>query len=48
MKKILTLALDDSEILELIRIMLDEDAQEALTFLHKHFKGKGRELLEGG
>ncbi len=48
MKKILTLALDDSEILELIRIMLDEDAQNALAFLHRHFKGKARELLEGG
>jgi hypothetical protein len=48
MKKSLTIALEDSEIVELMRILLDEDAEGALDFLKKHFKGKARELLEGG
>jgi hypothetical protein len=29
-------------------ILIDEDADGALEFLKKHFKGKARELLEGG
>jgi hypothetical protein len=32
----------------LIRVLLDEDAEGALAFLKLHFKGKARELLEGG
>ena len=31
-----------------MRIMLDEDCEGALAFLQKHFKGKARNLLEGG
>lgn len=48
MHKSIHLILDDNQILELIRILLDEDANGALLFLKTHFKGKARELLEGG
>ena len=48
MKKGLNLVLDDPDLIELIRIMLDEDGEGALAFLKKHLKGKARELLEGG
>ncbi|MGZ9225452.1 MAG: hypothetical protein ACXW4M_07825 [Anaerolineales bacterium] len=48
MKKALTVGLDDADIIELMRILLDDDPQGALDFLKKHFKGKARELLEGG
>ena len=48
MKKGVHIALDDEEIIELMRILMDDDAEAALEFLKKHFKGKARELLEGG
>lgn len=48
MKKILQVALEDCEIIELMRILLDEDAEGALDFLKTHFKGKARDLVEGG
>ncbi len=48
MKKALNLVLDDVEIIELIRILMDDDAEAALAFLKTRFKGKARELLEGG
>lgn len=48
MKKNLSIVLEDEEILELMRILMDDDAQAGLVFLKKHFKGKARELLEGG
>jgi len=48
MKKGFHLILEDQQIVELIRILLDNDAEDALTFLKLHFKGKARELLEGG
>lgn len=48
MKKTLQVALDDHEIIELMRILLDYDAEGALEFLRIHFKGKARDLLEGG
>jgi hypothetical protein len=48
MKKALTVALEYRELIELMRIFLDEDAEAALEFLHLHFKGKARELHEGG
>lgn len=47
-KKALNLVLEDQDILELMRILLDDDAEGALAFLREHFKGKARELLEGG
>ena len=48
MKKSLQVALEDTDVIELMRILLDEDAEGALTFLRTHFKGKARDLLEGG
>lgn len=48
MKKAINISLDDEEIIELIRIILDEDHEAALNFLKQHFKGKAHELLEGG
>ena len=48
MKKNVQLFLDEEEIIELIRVLLDEDVEGALAFLKKHFKGKARDLLEGG
>lgn len=48
MKKSLHILLDDEDIIELMRILLDEDAESALAFLKKHAKAKTRELLEGG
>jgi hypothetical protein len=47
-KKGLNIVLEDREIVELICILIDSDAEDALSFLKTHFKGKARELLEGG
>jgi hypothetical protein len=48
MKKGIQLVLEDEDLIELVRILVDEDAEAALAFLKKHFKGKARDLLEGG
>jgi len=48
MKKGFNIVLEDEDILGLLRILIDDDAEGALFFLKKHFKGKARELLEGG
>jgi hypothetical protein len=48
MKKGTNLILEDQEIIELIRILMDDDAEGALVFLKTHFKGKAHNLLEGG
>ena len=48
MKKALTVVLEDRDIIELMRVLLDNDAGGALEFLRAHFKGKARDLLEGG
>ena len=48
MKKSISLALEEVDLLELMRILLDDDANGALLFLKVHLKGKARELLEGG
>lgn len=48
MKKALQIVLEDKDVIELMRILLDDDAEGALSFLKQHFKGKPRELLEGG
>jgi hypothetical protein len=47
-KKGINLVLEDAQIVGLIRILLDDDAEDALKFLKVHFKGKVPELLEGG
>lgn len=48
MKKSIHLVLDEEDILELIRILMDDEAEASLAFLKKHLKGKAYELLEGG
>ena len=48
MKKSIHLVIEDEDLLELMRILLDEDEIGALAFLKLHFKGKARDLLEGG
>ena len=48
MKKALTVLLEDKDVIELMRVLMDSDAEGALTFLKEHFKGKARDLLEGG
>ena len=48
MKKAISLVVEDDELIELMRILLDEDAEGALAFLKTHCKGKARDLLEGG
>jgi hypothetical protein len=47
-KKALLLVLEDADLIELARILMDEDADAALAFLRRHLKGKAQELLEGG
>jgi len=48
MKKGIHLIMEEEDIIQLMGILIDEDAEGALEFLKKHFKGKARELLEGG
>ncbi len=48
MKKGINLVLEEQDLIELMRVLLDEDADGALAFLKVHFKGKARDLLEGG
>ena len=48
MKKNLSVIVEDQDLIELLRILMDDDAEAALAFLRKHFKGKVRNLLEGG
>jgi hypothetical protein len=48
MKKNLSIVVEDEDIIELMRILMDDDAEGALAFLKAHFKGKARDLLEGG
>lgn len=48
MKKGINLVLDDEDLIELLRVLIDSDPDGALAFLRLHFKGKARDLLEGG
>ena len=48
MKKTMNLVLEEEGIIELISILIDDDAAGALAFLKVHFKGKAHNLLEGG
>ena len=47
MKRALILSLTDEELLELQRIILDEDKDGALHFLKKHLSDKVKGILEG-
>ena len=48
MKKSLSILLNDEELLDLCRIMIDEDAEDALAFLEQHLKKPVKHALEGG
>lgn len=48
MKKTLVLALDDEELAELLRIMIDRDGEAALHLLERHLWRPARHALEGG
>ena len=48
MKRVLTIPLEDEDIIELCRILMDKDADGALEFLQTHVKGMARDLLESG
>jgi hypothetical protein len=48
MKKQLRVVVEDEDVIELMRILMDDDAEGALAFLKIHFKGKAGDLLEGG
>ncbi len=47
MKKSIVLTLTDEELIELVRIIIDDDSEEALKFLKKHVGDKVRGSLEG-
>lgn len=48
MKKGLTLVLSDEELVDLCRILMDQDEPGALAFLDQHLKKQVRRVLEGG
>lgn len=48
MNKTLAIVLEEADLIELMRIMMDDDADSALAFLKRHMRGRARELLEGG
>jgi hypothetical protein len=47
MKKSITITLSDEELMELQRIILDEDKETALCFLKKHLEKKVQEVISG-
>jgi hypothetical protein len=47
-KKTLQLTLDQGELIDLARVLIDGDAEGALAFLRRHVRGHARDLLEGG
>jgi hypothetical protein len=47
MKHSVDLILDDDQLIELHRILLDEDAAAALDFLKRHLRSRVATLLDG-
>ena len=47
MKKSIVLTLTDEELIELVRVIMDDDSEGALKFLKKHVGDKARGALEG-
>jgi len=47
MSEVMNLILDEADILELERILLDDDAEAALVWLKAHLAGKPSHVLEG-
>ena len=48
MKKALVLPLTDEDLLELCRIIIDQDQAAALQFINQHLKKEVNAALEGG
>jgi|YNPNPStandDraft_1061719.scaffolds.fasta_scaffold14315_7 DNA-binding GntR family transcriptional regulator len=48
MKKALVVPLTDEEVQELYRILLDGDAEGALSFIREHLRAPLLHALEGG
>ena len=48
MKKTIAIVLEETDLIELVRIMMDDDGDSALACLKRHMRGRARELLEGG
>ena len=46
MSKVMNLVLEDADMLELMRILLDDDAEGALEWLKAHLSGKAPHVLE--
>jgi hypothetical protein len=46
MKKTLSIILEEDDLLELMRVLLDDDAESALAFLKQHTRRQVRELLD--
>jgi hypothetical protein len=47
MKKSITITLSDEELIELERIMIDDDLEGALRFLKRHIGERARGALDG-
>jgi hypothetical protein len=48
MNQAINLVLEEAEVIELRRILIDDDPEGALAFLKAHLRSKVHELLEGG
>ncbi len=46
MGRVMNLVLEDEDVLELMRILLDDDAEAALVWLRSHLQGKAGHVLE--
>jgi hypothetical protein len=46
MSKVMNLVLEDEDMLELMRVLLDDDAAGALEWLRAHVSGKAPHVLE--
>jgi hypothetical protein len=47
MSEVMNLVLEDEDMIELMRILLDDDAEGALAWLRAHLRGKAPHVLEG-
>ena len=46
MSNVMNLVLEDEDMLELMRVLLDDDAKGALEWLRAHLSGKAPHVLE--
>jgi len=47
MSEVMNIVLEEADILELERVLLDDDADGALAWMKVHLSGKGLHVLEG-